>query len=174
MMSGDGYALRLGRNAFELYQSGELEAAADKYAEAIASMSPDHYWSPQLHHEYAGVLSRLGRPDEALVQYQAYLEQELTQNPDESGAAAVVARYFLGEHLLSMGHHQEALDIIRPAAEAAPNHPIARVVEAAALAALGRSDEARSAAAAAVEHARSDSQRRRIRERLAGIMDAEE
>jgi tetratricopeptide (TPR) repeat protein len=163
----------LSREAFDLVQAGRLDEAVAKYAEATQVLDPDHYWSPNNHGEYASVLSRLGRNDEALQHYEIALEQEQRLYPrDETAAPIVMARYFLGDHLVRIGLFARALEILAPAlGKGCRQEALVRSIEAAALFALGRVDEARNAARLALQLAASEKQREGLRERLGDVLD---
>jgi tetratricopeptide (TPR) repeat protein len=165
----------LSKAAFELADAGRLQEAADKYAEAVRVLDPGHYWSPSNHGEYASVLSRLGRNEDALREYEIALQQEeALYAGDTSAAPVVVARYFLAEHLLRMGAPEEALAAVAPILEGARQEPLSHSIKSAALHAMGRGSEAIAAAHDAVQLAHSDEQRKNVRERLAVVLQSPE
>ena len=164
----------LSKAAFELANTGHLQEAADKYAEAVRLLDPGHYWSPSNHGEYASVLSRLGRNEEALREYEIALQQEEALYADTSAAPIVVARYFLAEHLLRMGAPEQALAAVAPILGGPKQEPLSHSIKSAALHAMGRGDEALASAHDAVQLARSDEQRKNVRERLAVVLQSPE
>lgn len=162
----------LSREAFDLAEAGKLEEAAAKYAEASQELAPEHYWSPSSRGEYASVLSRLGRTHEALLQYERALVEELRQHGDEAAPPVILARCFLADHLVQGGDPARALDAVRPAIGSGGSlESFAHSIQALALAALGRQEEARAAASKAMLIAQSDGQRARIRERLGPLVE---
>ena len=96
--------LRLLAEGFELaFQKGDLVTGAARYAAALGSLAPGEVAHSDHHGEYAALLVKLNRPDDALVQYQRALDaamRESADRPDSSEPA--LARYFLGEQLLSV------------------------------------------------------------------------
>jgi tetratricopeptide (TPR) repeat protein len=164
----------LSKQAFDLAEAGRLEEAAETYAEAARQLDPAHYWSPNNHGEYASVLVRLGRNDEALHQYEIALEQEQRLYAGDAVAAPVVAaRYFLAEHLLRLGQPKRALQTIAPVLNMGTRQEaLARTIEATALFAMGAVQEARKAAGVALQCATSEKQRSTIREKLANVLNS--
>jgi tetratricopeptide (TPR) repeat protein len=162
----------LSREAFDLAEADRLAEAAAKYAEATQLLDQDHYWSPDNHREYAGVLSRLGRNDEALQHYEIALEQDQRLYPgDDVAAPIVMGRYFLADHLLRLSLPSRALETVAPVlGKGSRQEALMRAIEAAALFALGRSAEARKAAELAVQLATSEKQREDLRERLTDVL----
>ena len=65
--------LQRAKAAFELADQGRLDEAAAMYREAITGLDPTHYWSPQVHGQFASLLTRLGRIEEAGEHYQRAL-----------------------------------------------------------------------------------------------------
>lgn len=166
--------LRLVREAHELaFEREDFAAAATRYAEALGDLAPGELAYSEHHGEYSAVLQRLGRRDDALAQSRLALQasiQESGQDPDPGGVA--IQRYFLGEQLLAMGRPDEALDAVAPSLATARNSAaLLMMVQAEALAALGRLTEARVAAAEATKRA-SDKQRGKIAERLSRTLHA--
>ncbi len=166
----------LSKAAFELADAGRLEEAADKYAEAVQELDPSHYWSPSNHSEFAWVLSRLGRADEAVREYEIALQQEeILYAPEALASPVVVARYFLAEHLLRTGQPQRALTtVVSVLGSGVRLEARAHFISALALHSLGQVAEAREAAVRALELAGSEATRASWREQLAGIVQSSE
>jgi Tfp pilus assembly protein PilF len=163
-------ALSMAAEAFGLVERGRLDEAEARYRDALAAADPGHYRTPDIHGEYAGLLTRMNRESEAGRQYERCLELELRNDPDESSAPVLMARYFLGEHYLRMGEADSARRAVSPSLSAS-ERPLAWLVEAEALDLSGAIEDARAAASRAVSLASSDAQRERIRARLAGLLD---
>jgi Tfp pilus assembly protein PilF len=161
-------ALRAATEAFDLWQSGQLSQAEPRYVEAIAHADPAHYRTPDIHGQYAAVLTSLNRFADAVRQYERALQLELQNNPDEGQAPVLVARYLLGEHYLRMGEAESARRVVAPSLEAS-DKPLAWIVEAEALLHCGSTDGARAAAERAMGLSLSDEQRERIRARFAEL-----
>ena len=164
-------ALRLAAEAFDLWQSGRLPEADTRYREALALVDPRHYRTPDIHGEYAGLLTRMQRLSEAGQHRETALKLELQNEPNEASPAVLTARYFLGEHYLAMGEPESARRVVAPSLVAAQK-PLAWLVEAEALSLAGAVAEARVAAERAVSLAASTEQRERIRSRLAELLQA--
>jgi tetratricopeptide (TPR) repeat protein len=161
------------KEAWELYERGDLEASAARYSDAVRLLPEDHYYTPDLHRERAMVLVGLGRNDEALQEYELSLLHEKRQTSDETHTSIVVARYFLGEHLLRLGRAEEALDVVMSSIGiGAKREALSRLVQAEALISLGRLVEARVAAKEAVRLS-SKKQRPAFEERLHAILESE-
>jgi tetratricopeptide (TPR) repeat protein len=162
--------LYVAKQAWELYEQGRLEESAERYSDAARILPEGHYYKPDVHRERAMVLVRLGRNEEALAEYELGLAYEKRQNPDESEAPMVVARYFLGEHFLRLGRAQEALQTVLPSiGVGARREALARLVQAEALGTLGRLPEAKAAANEAIRLS-SEKQRPRFEERLQALL----
>jgi tetratricopeptide (TPR) repeat protein len=166
-------ALRLAGEALELWQSGRLPEAESRYRAALVLADPRHQRTADIHGQYAGVLNRLHRTSEAGQHLETALRLELQNDPDETSAPVLVARYVLGEHYLAIGEADSARRVVAPSLEAA-DKPLAWLVEAEALSLAGAVEEARAAAGRAVALAASDEQRERIRARLAALLEGSE
>jgi Tfp pilus assembly protein PilF len=164
-------ALRAATEAFDLWQNGQLREAEPRYVQAIAHADPTHYRTPDIHGQYAAVLTSLNRFADAVRQYERALQLELQNNPDERQAPVLVARYLLGEHYLRMGEAESARRVVAPSLEAS-DKPLAWIVEAEALLQCGSTDGARAAAERAMGLSLSDEQRERIRARFAELWPA--
>jgi len=164
-------ALRATTETFDLWQNGQLREAEPRYVQAIAHADPTHYRTPDIHGQYAAVLTSLNRFADAVRQYERALQLELQNNPDERQAPVLVARYLLGEHYLRMGEAESARRVVAPSLEAS-DKPLAWIVEAEALLQCGSTDGARAAAERAMGLSLSDEQRERIRARFAELWPA--
>lgn len=161
-------ALQQAADASELRLSGRLSEAEPLYRAALAMADPRHYRTPDIHAEYASLLTRLSRPGDAEKHYEWALKLELQNDPDEASAPVVAARYCLGEHYLRLGEPESARRVIAPSLAAA-EQPLAWIVEAEALFLSGEIDDARAAGERALQLASSSEQRERIQERLAEL-----
>jgi Tfp pilus assembly protein PilF len=166
-------ALRAAAEAFELWQQERLSDAEVLYRGAVAQADPSHYQTPDIHSQYAGVLTRLNRPAEAERHYERALALELQHQPDEANPAVIVARYLLGEHYLRAGEPDSARRVVAPSLVAA-HKPLAWLVEAEALLLSGSILEARAAAERALSLAATPEQRERMRARLSELWDGSE
>jgi Tfp pilus assembly protein PilF len=161
-------ALRLAAEAFDLWQTGRLSEADGRFRQALALADPRHYRTPDIHGQYAGLLTRMRQPSEAGRHFETALQLELRNDPDESSAPVLTARYLLGEHYLAMGEPDSARRVVAPSLVAAQK-PLAWLVEAEALYLAGAISDARIAAEQAVALATAD-QRERMRSRLAELL----
>ena len=166
-------ALRLAGEALELWHTGRLPEADARYREALALADPHHYRTPDIHSQYAGLLTRMRQSSEATRHFETALQLELQNDSNEASPAVVAARYFLGEHYLAMGEPDSARRVVAPSLAAAQK-PLGWLVEAEALYHAGAFPEARIAAERAVSLAGSDEQRERIRVRLAEVLQSAE
>jgi Tfp pilus assembly protein PilF len=166
-------ALRLAAEAFDLWQSGRLPEADARYRAALGAADLHHCQTPDIHGQYAGLLTHMHRPSEAGQHLETALKLELQNDPNEASAAVLTARYFLGEHYLAMGEADSARRVVAPSLVAAPK-PLAWLVEAEALYLAGAVAEACVAAGRAVSLAASTEQRERIRARLAELLQDSE
>jgi len=161
-------ALRTAAEAFDLWQEARLPEAEQLYRNALADADPGHYRTPDIHGQYAGLLTRMNRHTEAEGHYERALQLELQNESDEANPAVVVARYFLGEHYLRMGEPDSARRVVAPSLVAAQK-PLAWLVEAEALHLCGSTEEARAAGERALSLSANGEQRDRIRVRLSEL-----
>lgn len=166
-------ALQAAAEAFDLWQAERLPEAEQRYRDAVAEADPGHYRTPDIHGEYAALLTRMNHLTEAGRQYERALQLELQNEPDEGHPAVVAARYLLGEHYLRMGEPDSARRVVAPSLVAAPK-PLAWIVEAEALLQCGSTIDARTAAERALSLSASSEQRERIRGRLAEVWQGPE
>jgi tetratricopeptide (TPR) repeat protein len=162
-------ALRLAAEALDLWQSGELAKAESTYRLALSAADPRHYRTPDIHGQYAGLLSHMHRPSEAGQHLETALKLELQNDSNEASPTVLAARYFLGEHYLAMGEAESARRVVAPSLAAA-DRPLGWLVEAEALYLSGAVAEARAAADRAVSLAANAEQRERMRGRLAELL----
>lgn len=164
-------ASKLAREGFDLWQSGKLEEAIHSYRQALTCADPDHYGTPDYRGEFAGVLAALGRDQESREQYERSLSETIRQAGSENTNRVMVARYFLGLHLLKMHQPEAALAAVEPSLSLGHQRDShLRIVQAHALWQLSRGDEARRAARIALEAASSDEERQRIREEVKEVL----
>lgn len=161
-------ALRAAAEAFELWQAQRFTEAEQRYREALADADPRHHRTPDIHGEYAGLLTQRNRLAEAGGHYEQALKLELQNGSSEEHPAVVAARYVLGEHYLRMADPDSARRVIAPSLAAAQK-PLAWLVEAEALFLSGATTEARQAGERALALATNAGQRGRIRARLSEL-----
>jgi tetratricopeptide (TPR) repeat protein len=161
-------ALRAAAEAFDLCQEARLPEAEQRYREALADADPRHFRTPDIHSQYAALLTRLNRATEAGRHYERALQLELQNEPDEAHPAVVVSRYVLGEHYLRMGEAESARRVVAPSLVAAQK-PLAWLVEAEALFLCGSIEDARAAGERALVLAADAEQRERMRARLSAL-----
>src|ERR1043165_230834 len=88
-------ALRLAVEAFDLWQAGRLPEADARYREALAVADPRHYRTPDIHGQYAGLLTSMQRRSEAGRHFETALHLELQNDSDEASPPVLMARYLL-------------------------------------------------------------------------------
>ena len=164
-------ALLVAAEAFDLWQGERLPEAAQRYRDALSDADPGHYRTPDIHGQYAALLSRMNHLTDAGRQYERALQLELQNDPDESHPPVVAARYFLGEHYLRMGEPDSARKVIAPSLVGA-RKPLAWIVEAEALLESGSTIEARKAVERALSLSANAEQRERIRTRFSELLPA--
>jgi tetratricopeptide (TPR) repeat protein len=167
---GQAQALRTAAEAYDLWQEGRLPEAEQRYLQALSHADPRDFRTPDVHAQYARLLSQMHRDTEAVRQYERALQLELQNEPDEAHPAVVAARYVLGEHYLRMGEADSARRVVAPSL-AASDKPLAWIVEAEALFLSGSAGDARAAADRAVALSADAAQRERIRARLAQVWE---
>jgi tetratricopeptide (TPR) repeat protein len=168
-------ANEIAQEAMDLWSSGKLLEAADRFREAIQLSPRTHYRTSHYHGSLGCILSELNQDDEALKAFSEALSIELEVYKQDSASPAVaMARYFLGEHFLKI--HREA-DAVSCVTESLPNasgqEALLRTVEADGLWRLGRQADAQRSAKLAIDAARTEEQREGIRERLLNILSAD-
>ncbi|WP_288379919.1 hypothetical protein [uncultured Massilia sp.] len=165
-MTDQANASRLANEAFDLWQAGNLEQARVLYDEAISLADPEHFGLPMYHGQYASLLNYLGQREQATEQMEKALAAEIAQGYEEGSSPTIVARYFLADQLLRLGHLERALDTLAPSIRHAPESWLTRYQEAQVLFAMDRKADARTAAALAVKHAPTADKAEELRERL--------
>ena len=166
-------ALRVAAEAFDLWQAEHLAEAEQRYVEALAHADPRDYRTPDIHGQYAALLTRLHRLADAGLQYERALQLEVQNQRDETHPAVVAARYLLGEHYLNMGEPDSARRVVAPSLASA-DKPLAWIVEAEALLQSGSTSGALAAAERALSLSLNEEQRERIRARFAELWPAAE
>lgn len=160
--------------AFALAEQGNFADAAKLYRDHVDLLPTDHWATPMVFGEFGWALTKLGQLEDAGRQYARALELEEAQANGEFNNCVAVARYFLAENLLARAEPQHALDIVAPILSRelkGSMERIARTVEADALGRLGRTAEAKSAAARALELASDNDMREHLRKRLGGLLE---
>jgi len=153
-------ASHLAKQAFDFWQSGQLEQAVSLYEEALSLADPKHYGRPDYHGEFAGVLTALGRFPEAQEQLEAALTVQRDLDGNDLSSGVVIARYFLADHFLRQKQPQEAIDTVTPSLQDdVTTEWLLRLVKALALSDLGRVEEAKSEANIALLKAPSEEKR---------------
>ncbi|SFL85318.1 tetratricopeptide repeat protein [Rugamonas rubra] len=171
-MSDQASANRLEQEGLQLFEAGQYEAAAQKYQHALALADPGYWRLADYHGAYACVLGALDRQAEARTQLELALAAELAQGAAQNSQGVLIARYFLADHMVRCGEPQLALQALETALQHAPDHWLVRMVQAEALAALGRVEEARLAAEACFANVASEEKRAELRARLQAILEA--
>jgi tetratricopeptide (TPR) repeat protein len=156
----------LATEGLELWGSGQLADAADRYARAIEICAT----APDWHGAYAGVLHQMGRHEEATREYEAVLSLELKRGASEADPSVKMARYFLGDHLRKSGQSARALEILAPAASAFPSDWLIATVRAQALFSVGQIAEAKTVAEQAIENAGTESKKAELTEHLGEVL----
>ena len=170
-MSVQRRAARLAEEGLDAWTAGRLDEARLRYEEALALAPPDHIGLALFHGAYAGVLNASGRHDDATVQLERALAAEIAQGYAEGSPPLFVARYLLSEQLLRVGERERALATLAPSLVHAPDNWLTRVAEARALHALGRTTEARDAAALAIAHAPGPDKAAELTQYLGDVLD---
>jgi len=165
-MTDQAQASRLANEAFDLWQAGHHEQARRLYDEAISLADPEHFGLPMYHGQYACVLNHLGLREQATQQMEKALAAEIAQGYEEGSPPTIVARYFLADQLLRLGHLERALDTLSPSIRHAPDSWLTRYQEAQVLFAMDRKADARFAATLAVKHAPTADKAEELREHL--------
>jgi len=153
------------------FERGDLSAGADKYAEALRALAPGELAHSMHHGEYAAILWKLGRKDEAVAQSRSALDAAIGESVgDPDPIEVAIQRYFLAEQLLGVGRHGDALDVVTPSLGTKTNAAaLLLMIQAEALFALGRHPEAKAAAAEAMRRASPD-QRARMALRMGRLL----
>ena len=105
-------ASALAREGFDLWMQGQLESAAEKYAMANQLADPEHWARHAYHGEYAGVLEKLGRIQEATEQAELALQTSVRQDGIES-AIAQVECHLLAELLIRNARPGDAITVLK-------------------------------------------------------------
>ena len=136
-------ASRLDRKGFDLDESGKFQEAVERYREALECADPDHHGTPDHHAGLAAALAALGRDAESHEQWERSLSEKI-RHSGENTTTVMVARWFLGEHLLKMHEPAAALGTVEPSLSLGleTDWPL-RMTQAEALWELRRGDEAR-------------------------------
>jgi predicted RNA polymerase sigma factor len=155
----------------ELVEAKRFQDAASFLQQEIAKdhAGPDE--TADLYGLLGGVLSELGRMDEAEVAYRNAVIQAVASSPGKRTLQVSVARYMLACHLLNKGDAAGALAEAESAIRAEERgHDLLHAVEAEALQELGRDEDARAAAMLAIGTASSAKMRANLTKRLADLL----
>jgi predicted RNA polymerase sigma factor len=118
-----------------------------------------------------GVLSELGRMDEAEVAHRDAVERAIASSPGVRTLQVAIARYMLAAHILNCGDAPRALAEVEAALrEEERGHDSLYALKAETLRELGRDEGAREAAAAAVRTASSEKMRLALTRRLSALL----
>lgn len=163
-------ALRAAAEALELWQAQRFPEAEQRFRDALADADSRHHRTPDIHGEYASMLTQINRLTEAGGHYEQALKLEIQNGSGEDHPAVVAARYVLGEHYLRMADPDSARRVIAPSLLEAQK-PLGWLVEAEALFQSGATAEARQAGERALGLASDAEQRERIRSRLSELWE---
>jgi len=162
----------LGR-ALEFVDANQFDDAVTFLRQEIGNAYLDRSDTADLLGLLGGVLSKLGRMDEATVAFREAVGEASASAPNGRPLQVSIARYMLADHLLSSGDATgalaEASGALRDDDEGGA-HAMLHAVSAEALRKLGRDADARVAAAAALAGATSEQGRESMRKRLAGLL----
>jgi tetratricopeptide (TPR) repeat protein len=167
-------ASKLAREAFDLWQAGQLAQSQLLYEEAISLADPQHWGLSGYHGEFACVLNELGAHEQATAQLEKSLAADLAQANEEGSSALIIARYFLAEQLLRNDAPERALETLLPSILHAPNDWLTRFIEAQVLFALNRNREAIEAAKLAVSNAPTTQKAQELSLGLAKILGVQD
>jgi tetratricopeptide (TPR) repeat protein len=173
MDEGHAKASALAWKALELWEAGMLAEAETKYREAIRLAEEFESWLlPDHYSQLAQVLSCTGRSKEAVEYHERAMSEALGQGSDDDSSVTSILRYFFAEHLMAIERPARAMEILAPSLKGSPHcKNLLLMVEAEALARLGRKKDARRAAEEAVELSINEDQKARIRQRLAPTLE---
>ena len=159
-------AAKHARQSLDHWQAGRLPEAEALYRLAIGESADEpHHEVSSYHTQLGQVLALLGNDAEAEQHLRRAIDVACTDSEVSSNIVGI-ARYFCAEFYVSR-RPAEALAIVAPALTNARSVlAILHFVHAKALWALGRLDEAHTAADKALSRARSDEQRERMRQQL--------
>jgi tetratricopeptide (TPR) repeat protein len=156
----------------DLRSNGQIAEACTLFKQAIAIADPEDLRLSEYHQTLGQVFDQLGDYDAGERELRKALDIELQRESDDSPSVAI-ARYFLGEHLLGVGRHADAVEVTAPSIVAgAKARAILHFVRARAFHALSDFVVAKSEARQALEVAGSAEQRRRLADQLENVMKA--
>jgi tetratricopeptide (TPR) repeat protein len=165
-------ASRLAKNAFDEWEAGRLEQAAQLYQEAIPLADPQHFGLSSYFGEYACVLNQLGNHEKATEQLKRGLASELAQGNVEGSISVVTERYFLANQQFLYESPEQALLTLTPSVATAPNDWLTRFLQAHVLFALNRNFEAKAAALLAISNAPTSEKAEEFKQDLSQILEA--
>ena len=152
------------KQGFDLWIGEKPDQAVAHYQEALLFADPMHYGLPDYHSEFAQVLALLGRPSEALEQFQSAIAVQLRQDPDDFSICVVIPRYFLGQHFLNQRRPLEAIQAVEPSLkEGSAGQWLLHWIRALAFEALERHSDAAQALTNAMLAAPDDAKRDQLK-----------
>jgi tetratricopeptide (TPR) repeat protein len=110
-------ARALAREGFDLWQAGDFVVAAEKYALANELADPNHWARHAYYGEYACVLEKLGRIEDAIEQMRLAVKSAV----DQHGYTDQIAQTeccFYAELLVGNGQSKLAVEVLEPFLEA--------------------------------------------------------
>lgn len=166
-------ASALAVQALEMWEAGMLSVAETNYREAIKLAEESESWLLADYYSQLGqLLSRCGRSEEAMEHHEHAISLALRQGCDDDSSVTSIFRYFYAEHLIAVDRPDKAIEILVPSLKGSPHSKnLLRMLEAEALAKLGRMSDARYAAEEALNLSIKEDQKARIRQRLAMILE---
>jgi predicted RNA polymerase sigma factor len=163
----------LGR-ALELVEAKRFEDAASFLRTEISRDELSPAETSDLCGVLGGVLTELGRMNEAEAAYRDAVARAIASSPDARTLQVAIARYMLAGHLLQSDNAIAALAEAESAIrEEERGHALLHAVAAEALRELGRDEDARSAAFRAIRDASSDKMRTNLTNRLADLLSGD-
>jgi tetratricopeptide (TPR) repeat protein len=160
---------RIAAEALNIVDAGDLERAEKLYRDVIIQAEHcDHYQLSDFYHQLAAVLTRAGRLEEALQYHEVGLSVSLKQNNSDNSSIGVgLSRYFLGQQLLRMKRHEEALNITEPSIEKSKiGNRLLPMIKAIALWNLNRKEEARIIAGQVIDNAPTEGKKQEFSQRF--------
>jgi len=141
-------ASALAVRALEMWEAGMLPEAETNYREAIKLAEESESWLlADYYSQPAQLLSRTGHSQEAMEYHERAISEALRQGYGDDSSVTSIFRYFCAEHLITVGRPDKAIEILVPSLKGSPRSKnLLRMVQAEALAKLGRKNDARQAA----------------------------
>lgn len=169
-MNSENPLPQMGKDALDLWNNGELEAAAELFQKILALAAPDYIDLPHYHGCYGGVLAALGHMSSAQEQFELAVIAQLREDKNAFSSGVIVARYFLAEHLLQINEPLKALEVVAPSLQpSGVGQWLLLSIQAQACALLGREPEARSFAQGCLDAAPSAQKREELKTQFATL-----